>query len=75
MFESMQLALPEQNICIYPGCRIKIHRFDGDMWTVNYGWFSFDGNREMCGWYMVRCSDATIKPIFKCDLCDCYLIQ
>lgn len=75
MYKDIELAVPGTCICLKPGCKLKIHRFDSDIWTVNFGWFSFDGNREICGWYMVRLSDAEIKPIFKCDLNDCYLIQ
>lgn len=75
MYDNLRLQVPSTNQYLYPGAKIKLHRFDSDIWIVNFGWYSFDNNREIYGWYLVRLKDAEIKPIYKCDLMDCYFIQ
>lgn len=72
---SMKMNLPNSNICIHPGDKIKLARFDSTVWIVNYGWFSFDYNRDICGWYLTDIETGEIKPIFKTDLHDCYSVQ
>lgn len=74
MFEA-KLKLPNSDICICPGDKIKLGRFESTVWIVNYGWFNFDCNRDICGWYLTDISKGTIKPIFKTDLDDCYYVQ
>ena len=31
MFTDMKLTIPGTCICLIPGCKIKIHRFDSDV--------------------------------------------
>lgn len=73
---SCSLYIP--NTCKYvsPGDRIKIGRFEADTWIVKYGWYTCEGNRPLCGWYVINCEDPNvIKPLSKIDLLDTYLIE
>jgi len=70
----MTLEVPNANTTISPGYKIQIGRFDAQVWIVRYGWYSFGGNRSVCGWYLESESDNVIKPIFKIDLDDIYII-
>ena len=70
-----KLYLPNTAICLHPGDVIQLGRFDSEKWIVNFGWYQFDGNREICGWYICSKTSNKIKPIFKTDLIDCYAIS
>lgn len=70
----MTLEVPNANTTISPGYKIQLGRFDAQVWIVRYGWYSFGGNRSVCGWYLESESDNVIKPIFKIDLDDIYII-
>lgn len=70
----MTLEVPNANTVIHPGNKIQIGRFDAKVWIVRYGWYSFGGNRSVCGWYLEAESGEEIKPIFKIDLDDIYII-
>lgn len=64
------------NLHIRNGSKIKIGRFSPTIWCVTYGWYSFDGNRNMLGWYLVSSEDPTfIRPLMDIDLYDCYEIE
>ena len=70
----MKLFVPNANIYIVPGNRIQLGRFDAQVWIVKFGWYSFGGNRSVCGWYLQSESDNNLKPLFQIDLDDIYLI-
>ena len=55
--------------------KVKLHRFDNRFWIVNYGWFDFDGNREICGWYLSDIQTGEVKPLLRTDLDDIYVIE
>jgi len=71
----MTLEVPNANTTISPGYKIQIGRFDAQVWIVRFGWYSFGGNRSVCGWYLESESSQDIKPIFKIDLDDIYIIS
>ena len=74
MAAPMTLEVPNANLAISPGNRIQIGRFSTKVWIVRFGWYSFGGNRSVCGWYLQSESSDEIKPIFKIDLDDIYII-
>ena len=69
-----EIYIPERGLYISPGCKVKLNRFGFETWTVQYGWFSFGGNRPICGWYLVSESTEEIRPLQKPDLTDIYMI-
>ena len=70
------LEIPEFNIALTPGCRVKLGRFDVITWVVSYGWYAWGGNREVCGWYLTNIDNVRdLKPLQKTDLNDIYLIE
>lgn len=76
MCNSICLDVPRYCMQLTPGCRVKLHRFDSTTWVVNYGWYSWGGNREVCGWYLTNlCNPEDVKPLQKPDLDDIYLIE
>ena len=75
MSTQMTLEVPNANTTISPGYKIQIGRFDAQVWIVRFGWYSFGGNRSVCGWYLESESSNDIKPIFKIDLDDIYVIS
>ena len=68
----LRLYVPNASMYITPGSTVKLHRFETEIWTVNFGWFSFGGNREWCGWYLT--CEGKVKPLQKIDLDDIYVI-
>ena len=75
MNDRMCLSAPDSGICLHPGNRVRLGRFEHDSWLVSYGWYAWGGNRPVCGWYLTRCSDNQIKPLQLPDLDDIYLIE
>lgn len=71
----LKICIPGQSHSIVPKCKIKIGRFSNEIWEVNYGWFAFSGNREICGWYLISDNDNSIRPLQKIDLFDIYFMQ
>ncbi len=69
------LSIPGLCLELYPGQHVKLNRFSDTLWVVCYGWYSWGGNRKVCGWYLVSCVDQTIKPVQDTDLDDIYLIK
>lgn len=70
------LEIPEFNITLTPGCRVKLGRFDVITWILSYGWYTWGGNREVCGWYLTNIDNVMdLKPLQKTDLDDIYLIE
>lgn len=76
MCTGMSILIPDTNTYIHPGCRVKLGRFESAVWRVAFGWFSWGGNRRMCGWYLVNFHDPSeVKPLYETDLDDIYLIE
>lgn len=74
--QSIYIEIPGSDIKLYPGYKIKLNRFDSDIWTVHYGWYDFSGNRPIMGWYLTDDSDCnSVKPIQKIDLYDIYVVD
>ena len=71
----MTLEVPNAGTTISPGYKIKIGRFSDKLWTVCFGWYSFGGNRAVCGWYLESEDAGEVKPIFRIDLDDIYIIS
>ena len=70
----MTLEVPNAQTTISPGYKVQLGRFDAQVWIVRFGWYNFGGNRSVCGWYLESESSNDIKPIFKIDLDDIYII-
>ena len=75
MYREIVLEIPETNLCLRPGYKVKLGRFQSEIWVVNYGWFSFGGNRPFCGWYLTKDNGLTVKPLQLPDLDDIYMIE
>lgn len=74
--ENISLEIPEFNISLTPGCRVKLGRFAVEIWIVAYGWYTWGGNRPVCGWYLMNMDcPKDIKPLQKTDLDDIYLVE
>jgi hypothetical protein len=71
----MTLEVPNAQTTISPGYKVQLGRFNAQVWIVRFGWYSFGGNRSVCGWYLEAESSDEIKPIFKIDLDDIYIIS
>jgi len=69
------LQFPESNNYVVPGDVVKLGRFADEEWVVKYGWYSFGGNRPVCGWYLVKDCGLAIKPLQLPDLDDIYIIS
>lgn len=76
MFSSVELELPGCKQCIRPGNIVKLGRFDTVQWVVGFGWYTWGGNRPVCGWFLVDSHNAdNLKPLQKPDLDDIYFVQ
>ena len=75
MASNLVLDAPNANITLSPGNKVQLGRFDAQIWIVRFGWYSFGGNRSVCGWYLQAEFSDEIKPIFQIDLDDIYLIS
>lgn len=74
--EQSGLNIPGSDKYIKPGDIVILGRFSTYRWIVKFGWFSFGGNRKICGWYVEGESDnTTIKPIQDIDLYDIYFVE
>jgi hypothetical protein len=71
----MELVIPEYNITVVPGSVIKIGRFNRELWVVGYGWYSWGGNRPVCGWYLTNELSKEVKPLYYTDLEDTYMVE
>lgn len=71
----MELVIPEYNITVVPGSVIKIGRFNRESWVVGYGWYSWGGNRPVCGWYLTNELSKEVKPLYYTDLEDTYMAE
>lgn len=76
MSSNLTLEIPSVGLTISPGNHIRLGRFDNTVWLVNHGWYSYGGNRPICGWYLQNIQKPeVVKPIHPDDLDDCYLIE
>ena len=72
----IDISVPGISLNLPNGCTVKLGRFDTTLWKLSYGWYSWGGNREVCGWYLADLSDPNkVKPLQKPDLYDIYLIE
>lgn len=70
----MVLNVPNTNIDLHPGDIIRIGRFSNVDLEVQYGWYTWGGNRPVCGWSLRNLATGDVKPIQSIDLIDMYLI-
>lgn len=76
MSHCLKIDLPGENKCLTPGCRIRIGRFSTKIWLLQHGWFTFSGNRPICGWYLTNVDDPTeVRPLQQPDLIDIYFVE
>lgn len=74
--QNMALATPNSSCVIYPGNKVKLGRFSSETWLVQFGWYSWGGNRPVCGWYLTRIEPPNeVKPLQLTDLDDIYLVE
>ena len=71
----MTLHVLGSNIDLYPGDIIRIGRFELVSWIVQYGWYTWGGNRPVCGWSLRDTSTGDVKPLQETDLIDIYLVS
>lgn len=70
-----ELRIPGTNQVLRPGYKIKLGRFQNDVWLVGFGWYSSGGNRPCCGWYLTSEYTRITKPLHITDLDDVYLVD
>lgn len=71
-----QLEIPGTCEYIRPGCRIRLGRFSRTTWVVAHDWYSWGGNRAVCGWFLINAEDSSqLKPLQLTDLQDVYLVE
>ena len=76
MYEPFELNIPDSDRSLRVGNRVRLGRFHKDMWDVFYGWYSWGGNRPVCGWYLVSVDDpGKVKPLQLTDLDDIIFVQ
>lgn len=75
MCSDVVLEIPGTNLYLRPGCKVKLGRFQSEIWIVNFGWFSFGGNRPFCGWHLTKDNGLTVKPLQLPDLDDIYMLE
>lgn len=75
MCNDLQLQIPNSRSYLYPGCKVKLGRFEDTTWIVMFGWYSYGGNRPVCGWYLTNLDTQQVKPISLPDLDDIYFIM
>lgn len=72
----MVLEVPRLDMTIRPGNRVRLGRFDHNVWIVGFGWYSFGGNRPICGWYLtLESNPKTVKSLQLPDLDDIYMVE
>lgn len=71
----MVLNVPNTNIDLHPGDIIRIGRFSEVDYEVQYGWYTWGGNRPVCGWSLRDISTGDVKPLQSIDLTDVYMIS
>lgn len=70
------LSVPNCKTTIYPDNIVVLGRFSTIRWRVGFGWFSYEGNRQICGWYLTQIDNPkSVKPIQETDLYDIYILE
>lgn len=69
-----ELTIADLNITIKPGQIVKLGRFEDQSWEVGYGWYSCNGNRPICGWYLTNVLTREVKSLQYPDTFDIYII-
>lgn len=70
------LVIPNTGDTLRPMDKVKLGRFSRIMWLVQFGWYTWGGNRPVCGWYLTDCDNALkVKPLQLNDLDDIYIIE
>ncbi len=76
MYEPISLDIPNSDGELRAGYRVRLGRFDETTWVVSYGWYSWGGNRPVCGWYLVDLDDpGKLKPLQLTDLDDLIFVE
>ena len=71
----IELKIPGTEEVLKPGYKVKLGRFTELVWTVGFGWYSYGGNRPICGWYLTTDWPTTMtKSLQYPDLTDIYII-
>lgn len=73
--QSMEMNIPGTDTVLRPGYKIKLGRFNSELWSVGFGWYSTGGNRPCCGWYLTSDETGIIKALQSTDLMDIYVVQ
>lgn len=71
----LTLSAPGTELELIPGQIVRLGRFNTKEWTVRYGWYTYGGNRPVCGWYLTCDADHTTKPLQLTDLDDIYFVS
>lgn len=72
----LRIDVPELHLSLVPGSKIRLSRFDTELWLLSHGWFVFSGNRAICGWYLTSMEDSNkIRPLQLTDLNDIYMVE
>lgn len=76
MYEPISLDIPNSDGVLMSGNRVRLGRFETTIWIVSYGWYSWGGNRPVCGWYLTDSDDpGKVKPLQLTDLNDLILVE
>lgn len=70
------LEMPGTKSILRPGYTVRLGRFSDTNWIVAYGWYTWGGNRPVCGWYLISADPRKeVKPLQLPDLDDIYVIK
>lgn len=76
MFNYLELKIPNTKVTLHEKDKVKLGRFDTVMWRVMHGWYSWGGNRPVCGWYLINIENPKdVKPLQLTDLDDIYILE
>lgn len=76
MYEPMSLTLPDSDMELRAGYQVRLGRFERTVWAVSFGWYSWGGNRPVCGWYLTDVDDPSkLKPLQLTDLDDIIFVK
>lgn len=69
-----RLDIPNSTEALFEGDIVRLGRFSNEDWLVRFGWYSFGGNRPVCGWFLESIKGHEVKPVQLPDLDDIYVI-
>ena len=70
------LPIPNSDKVLVPGSVVYLSRFSTVRYVVKFGWYTWGGNRPVCGWYLQEKKDPlAIKPLQLPDLYDIYILE